>query len=123
MRFAEADSAGGLLIQAYEPGRVVIGGRAYSEGLIVSPEQVIAGWGPAEASGLTPEHLAALIELAPQVIVLGTGASQVFPGPEVARAALALGIGVEFMDTGAACRTYNILMGEGRKVAAGLIMC
>lgn len=123
MRFAESDSGGGHLIHGYEPGRVVVGGRAYTEGLIVSPERVIPGWGPPDPAGLAPEHLAALIELAPQVIVLGTGVRQFFPGPEVARAALAAGIGVEFMDTGAACRTYNILVGEGRRVAAGLIMC
>ena len=122
MKFAEADSSAGHLIQGYEPGRVVIDGRTYSEGLIVSPRRLVTGWGPAAAEDLVAEHLGALIELAPQVIVLGTGTRQVFPAPAVTRAALARGIGVEIMDTGAACRTYNILMGEGRKVVAGLMM-
>jgi uncharacterized protein len=123
MKFAEAGGRGGYLIQSYAPGRVLIGGTAYAEGLIVSPDRIITGWGPQRPAELEPAHVAALTELEPQVIVIGTGIRQFLPEPSVCVPALSLGIGVEIMDTGAACRTYNILLAEGRKVAAGLIMC
>jgi len=111
------------LIVAYDPGRIVIDGRIYEEGLIISPAQLVTGWGPELPTDLAAEHFDALIELDPEVIILGTGANQFFPDPRVYRAAMQRGLGVEIMDTGSACRTYNILMAEGRKVAAGLIMC
>jgi len=123
MKFAEADTEGGHLILGYEPGRIVVDGRSYNDGLIVSPERIVTGWGPESAADLAEEHFEALIELDPQVIILGTGPHQVFPDPRVFLAAMQRGLEVEIMDTGAACRTYNILMAEGRRVAAGLIMC
>ncbi|MEA3274188.1 MAG: Mth938-like domain-containing protein [Pseudomonadota bacterium] len=122
MKFAEADTDGGHLIEGYEPGRILIDGRSYSESLIVSPGRIISDWGPAAAADLSMDHFAALLALEPQVIVVGTGERQVFPDPPLYFSLLERGVGVEIMDTGAACRTYNILMAEGRKVAAGLIM-
>jgi uncharacterized protein len=122
MKLAQASNVGGHLIEGYEPGSVLIRGKTYVEGLALSPERIIAGWGPERAVDLRPEHVALLTELQPQVIVIGTGARQVFPEISAYARALAAGIGVEIMDTGAACRTYNILVAEGRKVAAGLIL-
>ena len=122
MNFAQADSGDGHFIQGYEPGRIIVDGRGYGESLIVSPERIIPGWGPASADELTEDHLAALAGLAPQVVVIGTGERQVFPDPRLYFSLLQRGTGVEIMDTGAACRTYNILMSEGRSVAAGLIV-
>jgi uncharacterized protein len=122
MKFAEIGSGGGHRVEAYAPGRIVIDGQDYQGGLILSPERIITGWGPAEPAGLSVAHLEPLIALAPQLIVIGTGARQVFPDPLVLQTALAEGLGVEVMDTGAACRTYNLLMAEGRKVAAGLMV-
>lgn len=121
MKFAEL-GGGGHRIEGYAPGRIVIDGRDYSEGLILSPERIITGWGPARAADLSGEHLADLIALRPQVIIIGTGARQIFPDPRVLQTALAQGLGVEIMDTGAACRTFNLLMAEGRNVAAGLMV-
>jgi uncharacterized protein len=121
MKFSEEAGRGQHHIDAYGEGRIVIDGRDYSAGLIVSPTRIIEGWGPRTAEGLTAEHIAALIALEPQVIVLGTGARQFFLHPRVLAQARGCGLGVEVMDTGAACRTYNILLGEGRRVAAGLI--
>jgi uncharacterized protein len=122
MKFAAADPGDGHLINGYEPGRVVVDGQSYREGLIVSPERIVAGWGPAAAGELTVDHIRALLALEPQVIVIGTGQRQVFPSPEVYAAAMQCGVGLEIMDTGAACRTYNIVMAEGRRIAAGLIV-
>jgi uncharacterized protein len=122
MKFAEADPGDGHLINGYAPGRVVVDGRSYREGLIVSPERIVEGWGPAAAGELTVDHIRDLLALEPQVIVIGTGQRQVFPSPAVYAAAMQCGVGVEIMDTGAACRTYNIVMAEGRRIAAGLIV-
>ena len=121
MRFAEADDSGGYLIAGYGPEGIRVGGRLLGGGLVVTPERLIEDWGPAEPTSLDPGHLQTLIDLEPEVIVLGTGQVQVFPPPELYLRIMALGIGFEVMDTGAACRTYNILMAEGRRVAAALM--
>ncbi len=123
MRFSEATTDGGHLILGYGPGRIIIGGRTYTRGLIVSPEHIATDWGPESAADLAPEHFEALLAPEPRIIIVGTGKQQVFPDPSTYLAVLRRGLGVEVMDTGAACRTYNILVSEGRKVAAGLIMC
>ncbi|WP_041604115.1 Mth938-like domain-containing protein [Thioflavicoccus mobilis] len=122
MRFAEADGADGYLIQGYEPGAIRIAGQTYREGLIVTPRRLVPGWGPVAAAQLTPADVEALLDFAPQVILLGTGERQVFPAATLLTAAHKRRIGIEVMDTGAACRTYNILVGEGRDVVAGLMM-
>ncbi|WP_296810995.1 Mth938-like domain-containing protein [Thiocapsa sp.] len=123
MRFSEADSSSGQLIDAYGKEGIRIGGRRFTRGLIVTPNRVEEGWGPADPADLTVEHLDALIAIEPgiQVIVLGTGETQVFPDPALYFAVIGRGVGFEVMDTGAACRTYNILMSEGRRVVAGLL--
>ncbi len=121
MKFSEADDRSGYLIQAYGADGILIGGRLYREGLIVTPERIIAPWGPRDAASLTVAHLDELLALAPQVMVLGTGGAQVFPDPAIAALVMQQGVGIEIMDTGAACRTYNILMSEGRRVVAGLL--
>jgi uncharacterized protein len=120
MRFAEAHS-GGYRIEAYGREGIRVAGRTLTSGLILTPERLIEGWGPADPAALDPGHLSPLIVLNPELIVLGTGAVQVFPDPSVYFRVLELRIGFEIMDTGAACRTYNILMAEGRRVAAALL--
>jgi len=122
MNFAEADSGEGHFIEGYGPGRIVIDGRGYAASLIVSPEHIVTDWGPTSVNELSELHLAPLLALSPQVVVIGTGERQVFPDPRLYFSLVTQGIGVEIMDTGAACRTYNILMAEGRRVAAGLII-
>lgn len=121
MKFSEADERSGYLIQAYGREGVRVGGRLYQTGLIVMSERLIVPWGPEQAADLTVEHLDALLAFAPQVIVLGTGETQIFPDPAITFRALEQGVGIEIMDTGAACRTCNILMTEGRRVVAGLL--
>lgn len=122
MKFAEDDPASGYLIQGYAVGSIRIGGQDYREGLLITPQRLAPGWGPESAAELRAEHIDDLLTADPQVIVLGTGRHQVFPDITVYAAGLARGVGIEIMDTGAACRTYNILVGEGRRVAAGLLM-
>jgi uncharacterized protein len=125
MRFSEADDSSGHLIDAYGSDGILIGGRRFTRGLILTPNRIEDGWGPADPADLTLEQIEALLAVdpasPPQVVVLGTGARQIFPDPAIYFAVVGRGIGFEVMDTGAACRTYNILATEGRRVVAGLL--
>lgn len=89
--------------------------------LIVMAHQLIDSWQPASFDALTSEHFAALAQLGVEIVLFGTGAKQRFPHPRLTRALIEKHIGIEVMDTGAACRTYNILVSEGRSVAAALL--
>lgn len=122
MKFAQIDRAGANLIDAYDRTSILIQGRAYRSGLAVSAESVLPDWGPRQFDDLDQGHLRALLASRPQVVVIGTGSRQRFPDPAVYIDLLESGIGVEIMDTGAACRTYNILVTEGRRVVAGLML-
>jgi len=90
--------------------------------LIVTPEHLIRDWPPQSLAELAADHMQALVSLKPEVVLLGSGAR--FNWPETAALAplMQAGIGYEVMDTAAACRTYNILMSDGRRVAAALLM-
>ncbi|MBK5965206.1 hypothetical protein CCR95_14185 [Thiocystis minor] len=121
MRFSEADNTSGYLIDAYGVDGIVIGGRRYRRGLIVTPERIVDLWGPNQPSELMAEHLDELLAFSPQIIVLGTGRTQIFPDPSLYFRMMEQRIGFEIMDTGAACRTYNILMSEGRRVVAAFM--
>lgn len=121
MKFSETDRSAGHLIEGYGADGIVIDGRPLRPGLAVTPQRVVQSWGPSSADLLTAEHIDDLIALEPQIIVLGTGARQIFPDPAIYARAMEQRIGVEVMDTGAACRTYNILMAEGRRVVAAFI--
>jgi len=122
MKFAEIEDTGANVIEAYGEGRVRINGRDYARSIAVSAEHVQADWGPEHVDALSVAHLEAVVGEATQVLILGTGSRQRFPSPEVHFALLERGIGVEVMDTGAACRTYNILVSEGRDVVAALML-
>jgi len=122
MKFTEAGTSGGLLIRAYAPGRIQVGDTVYRSSLIVTPRQVLPDWPPASVAALNADHLATVSALTPEILLLGTGPTQVFPDPALYAALLTRRIGLEIMDTRAACRTYNILMAEDRWVVAALIM-
>lgn len=120
----ELDSDGGATyrIEAYSTGSIVIGERHYNTSLIVSPEQIISDWEPASFTDLAAHHMGSVVAMEPEVVVIGTGSRLRFPGTEILEPLLEQEIGYEIMDTGAACRAYNILVGEGRKVVAALLM-
>jgi uncharacterized protein len=103
-------------------GFVLLNGRKMTQSIIVTPEQVIENWAPSGFDALTQNDFQALLELSPEIILLGSGARFRFLPPVTTKALAASGIGVETMDTPAACRTYNVLLAEGRKVAAALII-
>jgi len=110
------------LIHTYAAGRIIINQDSYTRSLVVLPGQIITDWPPQAFEELAVAHLAVLVPLRPELVILGTGRRQRFPGTELLAPLVEAGIGWEIMDTGAACRTYNILMGEGRNVAAALLM-
>lgn len=112
----------GYLVTHYGPGRIVVDQEHLTRACVVAPRQVLRDWGPADFAQLSQRHIHAVVALEPELVVLGTGARQRFPSAELLRPLLEAGIGVEVMDTGAACRTYNILVGEGRRVAAALLI-
>jgi len=106
----------------YGSGYVLVNGQRIEKSVVVLPERIIADWGATRFEALGAEHLAALAPLEREIILLGTGAQLRFPRPEILRPLLEAGIGVEVMDVQAACRTYNILLSEERKVAAALLL-
>ena len=89
---------------------------------IITPETIIENWPPTAPAGVLPLHIQQVLEFHPEIVILGTGRSLRFPAQEVIQVCHQAGAGFEVMDTGAACRTYNILAGEGRRVAAALLM-
>ncbi|HEY6895778.1 MAG TPA: Mth938-like domain-containing protein [Rhodocyclaceae bacterium] len=118
-----ADKAYGQnAITAHGPGHVAINGRRIEASVIVQPGQLQENWPVKSVDDLTAELLAPLAALKSDVILLGTGMRQRFPSPAVLRPLIEARIGVEVMDTAAACRTYNILLAEGRAPLAALIV-
>ena len=86
------------------------------------PDHIIENWQAQTFQQLTAEHFELLFPFQPEIVLLGTGTTLCFPSPSITKELTALKIGVEVMDTNAACRTYNILMAEGRNVAAALFV-
>lgn len=107
---------------AYGPGYVAVNGLRHHRSIVVLPDRIIEDWPASSVEALTAEHLAALVAHAPEIVLLGTGAQLRFPRPEIVRPLLESRIGLEVMDVQAACRTYNILAAESRRVAAALLL-
>ncbi|TFV86535.1 hypothetical protein E4K72_23040 [Oxalobacteraceae bacterium OM1] len=108
-------------VTAYDPSGVEINAQRFAFSLIVMPEVPPVPWPVASFDALTVDDFVALDALQPEVVILGTGERQRFVHPRLTKPLAARHVGVECMDNAAACRTYNILMGEGRKVALALI--
>jgi uncharacterized protein len=107
-------------ITGYGEGYVQVNGQRHESSLIVLPDQVLP-WDATAFDALSAEHFSSLKELRAEILLLGTGPKQRFPHPRLTAPLAAAGIGVEVMDLKAACRTYNILVAEERKVAAALL--
>ncbi|MEJ2619744.1 MAG: Mth938-like domain-containing protein [Candidatus Thiodiazotropha sp.] len=122
MKFILDDGNSGHTIQNYGASEITISGHVYRENLIVMPDRLIPQWRPNSFEELNQEDFSQLADLAPEIVVLGTGSKQYFPDHELTRPLVDQQIGLEVMATDAACRTYNILMSEGRRVAAALMM-
>ena len=108
-------------VRSVDAEGIRIGQALYTSSIILTPEQVMEGWAPPRMETLTLAHLDRLFALDPEVALLGTGARQCFLSREMMIEVIGRGIGLEVMTTDAACRTYNILASDGRKVVAGLL--
>ena len=122
MKFHLTTGEGQHLITGYGPGWVQINELRHSVSLILTPAQMLAPWPVESLDALGPEHFRSVVDIAPEILLLGTGAKLRFPPVPCLELLIEANIGYEIMDTAAACRTYNILMAEGRSVAAALII-
>ena len=109
LRSADGDSA-------------LVNDRRLQDSFVLAPDRQIDDWSPREASTLAPGDMEPLLALEPEVILLGTGATQVFPSAATLAACLSRGVGVEVMTNAAAARTFNVLAGEGRRVVADFLI-
>lgn len=110
------------LIRGYSDTEVRVGTRSLHGSCIVTAETVIENWEPATFADLLPAHLEPILALAPELIVLGTGPRQQFPSTQIRALLAARRVGLEAMALGPACRTFNVLVQEERRVAAGLFL-
>ena len=110
------------IVTACEPGSIAVNGRLLTRSLLLLPDHLDETWGPDAFTALTAAHLAQAAARACDILLLGTGLRQHFPPPTLLRPLIEAGRGFEIMDTAAACRTYNILVAEGRLVLAALII-
>lgn len=109
-------------INAYGPDYVVVNGVKHHASLVVTPDEFLPRWPVAALDALAPAHIAALLAHRPEVVLIGTGATLRFPPAPVLRPLIDANVGYEVMATAAACRTFSVLVAEGRRVVAGLIV-
>jgi uncharacterized protein len=109
-------------ISAYRPGVVTIGGVDYRRSLIVHPQRIVTDWDVPGPAALDRPRIEEALALKPEILLLGTGHRLSFPEQSLYAAVINAGIGFEVMDTPAACRTFNILLAEDRRVVAALVI-
>ncbi|HRQ63371.1 MAG TPA: Mth938-like domain-containing protein [Xanthomonadaceae bacterium] len=112
---------GHLYVRWVREDSIAVSDRTFTRSFLLTPEQA-GDWQVAALSDLQDAALAPLFELAPELVILGTGPRQVFPSQHTLAAFLTRGIGVEVMDNGAAARTFNVLAAEGRRVVAAFLL-
>ena len=122
VKFEREQPDGKNTFTGYGEGYVEVNRARHGASLVVSGERLVTDWPVTRVDQLSPDHMAAILDLKPEIVLLGTGATFRFPEPARLAPLYKAGIGVEVMDTPAACRTYNILLGEGRNVVAALIV-
>jgi uncharacterized protein len=122
MRFTQDSSTGINLIRAYGNGELRVNDNVYRGAVILSASTLIAEANIHNLDALIALDISRTLALEPEMVLLGTGARQVFPVPAFGAQFLRAGIGFEVMDTSAACRTYNVLAGEQRRVVAMLLL-
>jgi len=122
MKFQPDTADGANVITRAEPGRIWVGQQAFQHSIVVPWQGAVEAWGVASRGELQPAHFERLVALRPDLVVFGSGTRLAFVPPALQRALIEARIGVETMDTAAACRTYNVLASERRKVVAALIV-
>ena len=122
MRFTQDSSTATHLIRSYGPGELRINNDIYRETVIVSASMVLIESNVREANDLATLDASRILAQSPELVLLGTGPRQIFPNSSFRAQFLNAGIGLEVMDTGAACRTFNVLVAEQRRVVALLMV-
>lgn len=111
-----------FFLRGADGASALVNERTLHQSFIVAPDTLIEQWPIADASDLSPADLEPLLALRPELVILGTGATQVFPRAEVMAACLMHGVGIEAMSNASAARTFNVLAAEGRRVVAGFVI-
>lgn len=122
MKFNEASDDARYRITRYSADAVWVNDQALESSFIISPQTLIRDWRPQSFQGLQATDLEALFALQAEVIIIGCGGKQQLPSPEIWKALVQHGAGFEIMSTDAACRTYNVLLGEARSIAAAFFI-
>lgn len=116
------DAVNGPSITGYGPGWVSVNGEKFTSNVIVSAQTGSNLWSCPGFDALLPEHFDLFVPMQPELVIFGSGERLRFPHPSCLQSLYAKRIGVETMDTHAACRTFNFLVGEGRRVIAALLV-
>jgi len=122
MNFSQDTSEESTNIHSYTEDYLVVNGRKYDCHCLIHRDGLVQPWSPNSPKSPEPADFETIISCQPEVILLGTGTKLTFPSNEVRQFFLSKNIGLEVMDTGAACRTYNVLLAEGRNVAAAILL-
>jgi len=122
MKLHLAQNAGILVFSSHGPGYVSVNGTRYEGSVLLCGREVVTDWAPDGFDGLSASQFECLANMDAEIVLFGSGERQRFPRPELLKPLIAKGLGLEVMDTKAACRTYNILVAEGRKVACGILI-
>lgn len=117
-----AEKGSGNYIQSVTRDAVLIGGTSYTGAVIVSADRIVTGWTPRRIVELQLDDFEATLALDPEVILFGTGTTHRFASNHLLTTIMSRGVGFEVMATAAACRTYNVLMAEDRRVVAALLL-
>jgi uncharacterized protein len=111
-----------LFVRRVAERSITVVDRDLTASFLLSPERAVEQWPVTSAQALTDQHVADVLELKPELVLLGTGARQQFPSAAFMAGFLRKGIGIEVMDNAAAARTYDLLASEGRRVVAAFIL-
>lgn len=109
-------------LRGAEGDHALVNDRVLRASFVVAPDTLREDWPVTDASALDVTHLEPILAMRPELVLLGTGARQVFPPPAILATFLTRGLGVEVMTNAAAARTYSVLAGEGRRVVAGFVI-
>jgi uncharacterized protein len=122
MQLTRDDNSNAYRIRAWQPGKIHINESWYEGSVIISADKLITDWPPQTFAELQIEHLDAILTLNPTTVIIGSGVKSQFLPAELLMVFYSKQIGVEIMDSAAACRTYSILAAEGRNIAAALLI-
>ena len=122
LKFQPERPGGANIVTRIEPAQIWIGAAAFGHSVLVPWNGAVLRWNASRFEALQAADFEQMLALEPELVIFGSGRRLRFPSPALTRALIERRIGIETMDTGAACRTYNVLAGEGRSVLAALLL-